>query len=112
MAAAPGVKAFPTAEGFGAGAVGGRGGRVIEVTHLGDSGPGSFRPAMEAAGPRIVVFRVSGTITLANAIRAHAISVAGKPRPRVCKSKAADGPGRLESRRSTLPGLRVPAAAT
>jgi len=68
-AAAPAVKAFPTAEGFGADAVGGSGGQVIEVTRLDDSGPGSFRAAMVAPGPRIVVFRVSGTITLTNAIR-------------------------------------------
>ena len=39
QAAAPTVKAFPTAEGFGADAKGGRGGRVIEVTTLDDSGP-------------------------------------------------------------------------
>src|ERR1044071_9530472 len=63
------ITAFPSAEGFGARAVGGRGGRVIEVTNLNDSGPGSLRAAMEASGPRIVVFRVSGTITLTNAIR-------------------------------------------
>src|SRR4051812_10792227 len=54
------VKAFPTAEGFGAKSVGGRGGRVIEVTNLEDAGEGSLRSAMEAAGSRIVVFRVSG----------------------------------------------------
>lgn len=41
------VKAFPTAEGFGANAVGGRGGRVIEVVNLNDAGPGSLRIAME-----------------------------------------------------------------
>jgi hypothetical protein len=63
------VKAFPTAEGFGAEAVGGRGGRVIEVTNLEDAGKGSLRAAMEDSGPRICVFRVSGTITLKNAIQ-------------------------------------------
>ena len=43
--------AFPGAEGYGRFARGGRGGRVIEVTNLDDSGPGSFREAVEADGP-------------------------------------------------------------
>lgn len=58
------VKAFPTAEGFGADAVGGRGGQIHEVVNLDDSGPGSLREAIEATGPRIVVFRIGGTIAL------------------------------------------------
>jgi hypothetical protein len=69
--AAESVKAFPSAEGFGANAVGGRGGRVLEVTTLNDSGDGSLRSCMEAAGPRVCVFRVSGTITLKSAIKVH-----------------------------------------
>lgn len=56
--------AFPGAEGFGAHAKGGRGGRVIEVTNLNDAGPGSLRAACEAKGPRLVVFRVAGIIHL------------------------------------------------
>jgi hypothetical protein len=56
--------AFPGAEGFGADTPGGRGGAVIAVTNLDDSGPGSFRAACEANGPRIVVFRVGGLIDL------------------------------------------------
>ena len=58
------VPAFPGAEGFGAASIGGRGGKVMEVTTLADSGPGSFRAAVLATGPRIVVFRVGGTIEL------------------------------------------------
>src|SRR5438552_8348941 len=83
VSAAPALKAFPTAEGFGANALGGRGGRVIEVTTLEDSGPGSLRAAMEASGPRIVVFRVSGTIALKDAIRVRTpyLTVAGQTSP-------------------------------
>ena len=61
--------AFPGAAGFGAFSEGGRGGRVIEVTNrddldpaTGEAVPGSLRAAIEAQGPRTVVFRVSGTI--------------------------------------------------
>ena len=57
-----GVPAFPGAWGYGAQSIGGRGGRVIEVTNLNDSGPGSFRSAVTTPCRRIVVFRVGGVI--------------------------------------------------
>ncbi|RPJ09498.1 MAG: pectate lyase [Spirochaetaceae bacterium] len=60
----PAVVAFPGADGMGKYTVGGRGGKVIEVTTLEDDVPGSLRAAIEAKGPRIVVFRVSGIIEL------------------------------------------------
>jgi hypothetical protein len=75
--------AFPGAEGYGRFARGGRGGRVIEVTSLEDSGPGTFRAACEAEGPRIVVFRVGGIIELKSKviIRNSYITVAGQTAP-------------------------------
>ncbi len=77
------VPAFPGAEGFGARSQGGRGGRVIEVINLNDSGPGSLRAAVEAEGPRIVVFRTGGTITLKSGLNiTHPfITVAGQTAP-------------------------------
>jgi len=66
------VLAFPSAEGFGANSLGGRGGQVIHVTTLNDSGPGSLREAMMTTGPRYVVFDVSGTINLSSKIRLNA----------------------------------------
>lgn len=55
---------FPGAVGFGVETPAGRGGAVIKVTNLDESGPGSFRAALEADGPRIVVFEVGGVINL------------------------------------------------
>jgi hypothetical protein len=77
------VPAFPGAEGAGALTPGGRGGRVFEVTNLNDGGPGSLRAAVEAEGPRIVVFRVSGLITLETPLRiSHPyITIAGQTAP-------------------------------
>jgi hypothetical protein len=44
---------------------GGRDGAILRVTHLGSAGEGSLRAALEAEGPRIVVFEIGGVIDLA-----------------------------------------------
>ncbi len=67
--AAGGASAVMPAEGFGADSTGGEGGEVIWVTNLDDSGPGSFREAVAAEGPRIVKFKVGGIIDLTEPIR-------------------------------------------
>lgn len=77
------IPAFPGAEGAGSTTPGGRGGRVIFVTSLSDSGPGSFREACDAEGPRIVIFRVSGLISLQKPIEIKKpfITIAGQTAP-------------------------------
>ncbi len=81
--AGEGLPAFPGAEGFGSTTPGGRGGKVYLVTNLRDSGPGSFRAAVEAKGRRIVIFRVSGNIELRSyiKIRNPYLTIAGQTAP-------------------------------
>ena len=78
-----GKQAFPGAQGHGASSVGGRGGKVLLVRNLRDSGPGSLRAALEASGPRVVVFRLGGTIVLRSPIeiRNSFLTVAGQTAP-------------------------------
>jgi hypothetical protein len=77
------IPAFPGAEGGGAFSPGGRGGKVIVVTNLEDSGPGSLREACEQGGARIVVFNVAGIIRLKTPliVRAPYITIAGQTAP-------------------------------
>ncbi|MBM3215886.1 pectate lyase [Candidatus Poribacteria bacterium] len=78
-----GIPVFPGAEGFGTRTVAGRGGRIVHVTTLADSGPGSLREALLQPYPRIVVFRVSGIIELTRSLFVSEpfVTVAGQTAP-------------------------------
>ena len=79
------ILAFPTAQGFGKYATGGRGGKVVEVTTLHDSVDGSLRWALRQypGEPLTVVFRVGGIITLGSDIRCKRddFTIAGQTAP-------------------------------
>ena len=74
---------FPGAEGFGTDTPAGRGGVVLRVTNLEADGAGSLRAALTAEGPRVVVFEVSGTISLTENLRIDSpfVTVAGQTAP-------------------------------
>ena len=100
------IPAFPGAEGLGAKSVGGRGGRIIEVTNLNTSGPGSLQAACAAKGPRIVVFKVSGRIKGGVGIGNPYITIAGQTAPGdgICISH---GPLRIYGHDAIVRYLRV-----
>lgn len=84
------VPAFPTAEGYGMWATGGRGGRVVEVTNLLDDANGttvgSLRWALKqySSEPITIVFKVSGIINLAadlKSSRTAGTTIAGQTAP-------------------------------
>ena len=77
------MDAFPGAEGFGRGALGGRGGQVIRVTNLDDDGPGSLRFALREKGPRTILFDISGIIALEREIvlKNGRVTIAGQSAP-------------------------------
>lgn len=81
---APARPNFPGAVGWAATTPGGRGGRIIRVTTLAAEGPGSLREAIEAKGPRIVVFEVGGVIDLHRSVlevREPFLTIAGQTAP-------------------------------
>lgn len=84
VAAIANLPAFPGALGWASQTPGGRGGQIIRVTNLNSEGPGSLREAIEADGPRIVVFEVGGVIDLGKKtlrVRNPFITIAGQTAP-------------------------------
>lgn len=75
------VPAFPGAEGHGRYVTGGRGGKIVHVTNLNDSGTGSFREAVKS-GNKIIVFDVAGVIVLKSDLKfADNITILGQTAP-------------------------------
>lgn len=77
--------AFPTAQGFGRFATGGRGGKVYAVSNLNDAGAGSFREAFNAypGEPLTIIFKVGGIINLTSELRVKRsdFTIAGQTAP-------------------------------
>jgi hypothetical protein len=84
LSAAETRTAFPDAQGWAASTPGGRGGKILRVTTLAASGPGSLLEALQTKGPRIVVFEVGGIIDFAREeirISEPYLTIAGQTAP-------------------------------
>jgi pectate lyase len=102
------VLSFPGAQGWAATTPGGRGGQIIKVTTLAASGPGSLREAVEAKGPRIVVFEVGGVIDLDREtlqITEPFITIAGQTAPSSTTTRLISPSSATSSRTTTSAAL-------
>ena len=74
---------FPGAEGFGTDTIAGRGGEIFVVDTLDEKGPGSLKAALEAEGPRTIVFEVGGTIWWSDNVDVYEpfLTIAGQTAP-------------------------------
>ena len=71
-------------EGWATYTIGGKGGRIIRVTNLNESGTGSFVEAIAATGPRIIVFDIGGVINMngsSKSIKNPYVTIAGQTAP-------------------------------
>ena len=75
------LAAFPGAEGFGAGATGGRGGSVIYVTNLNADGAGSLQWAIDQPGTKYILFKVSGLVDTQIHLTNGNVTIAGQTSP-------------------------------
>lgn len=78
------IPVIPGASGFGITTPAGRGGEVYRVTNLNYDGDGSLKACIDAEGPRVCIFEVSGTIDLAYdqvTIRNPNLTIAGQTAP-------------------------------
>ena len=75
--------AFIGAEGAGAVTAGGRGGTIVRVTNLNNSGAGSLRNCLEGTGTRICVFDVGGIVSATTQINVSSggLTVFGQTAP-------------------------------
>lgn len=77
------VSVIPGASSHGISTPAGRGGEVHRVTNLAAAGPGSLKACVDARGPRVCVFEVSGTIRLPDdlTLRNPYLTIAGQTAP-------------------------------